>query len=153
MAKTKVEKFTVEQYAEAKEKAKELGINPVGKTKENLVDLVNEAIEATAKPAPKTKWYEETPLDVVKGDTIQIVSKKIEKAGVVKEILQDRYAKVLGPSPKNGLVRVVLLDEKTGVELNCPITIEVGKFSKVPEGWAFVSTTTEESNESEQKTA
>lgn len=140
----KVTKFTVEQYTEAKAKAKELGINPVGKSKETLVNLVNEALEAAAKPAPKAKWYEENPLDVVAGDTIQIVSKTIEKAGEIKEILQDRYAKVIGPSPKSGLVRVMLLDEKTGTDLNCPITVEVGKFNKVPEGWAFVPTSTEE---------
>lgn len=161
MEKTIV-KFTVEQYAEAKEAAKEFGINPVGKKKEVLVQLVNDALEAKAnevegqadtatqtQPAaekPK-KWYEETPIGVEANDIIQIKSKTIEKAGEIKEILQDRYAKVIGPSPRKGLVRAILLDEKTGKLLNCPITLEVGKFNKVAEDWEFKAPESTEVNE------
>ncbi|MNB72097.1 hypothetical protein D3C81_333650 [compost metagenome] len=134
--------FTVEQYPAAKEKAKELGINFVGKSKQTLVDLVNAALENTSNtqetPAgPAKKWYEEVDLGVNEGDTVQIVSKTIEKAGVKKEILQGRYAQILKASPRKGLVRATLLDPQTGELLNCPITLELGKFNKVSEDWVF----------------
>jgi hypothetical protein len=71
---------------------------------------------------------------------IQIISKTINKDGVEKEILQGRYATVIGFSSKKGLVRAYLLHEKTGQRLNCPITLEVGKFNKVADDWKFEDT-------------
>ncbi|MNV06053.1 hypothetical protein D3C71_964150 [compost metagenome] len=158
MEKTNVVvKFTVEQYQDAKVKAKELGINSVGKSKQVLVDLVNTALETqnevNGTPAgnengqaetPKVKkWFEEVQLDVKDGDIVQIVSKTIVKAGVSKEILQDRYAKVLKASPRKGLIRAMLLDPRTGEVLKCTITLEIGKYNKVPEGWTFTPPTNE----------
>ncbi|MNB84021.1 hypothetical protein D3C81_384470 [compost metagenome] len=129
-----MKKFTVEQYGEAKVVAKEFGINSVGKKKQDLVDLVNEAIakkeaEKVAKPAKKEKWYANgygfNPSDVV-----IIESKTIEKAGETKEILQGRKASIIGPSTNEGMVKAFLFDEKTGQLLNCPITLEIAKINK-----------------------
>jgi hypothetical protein len=153
--------FTVEQYKEAKEVAKQFGINPVGKSKQTLVDLVNEKLAAGENPenfiqqkteTPKLKWYEENPVGVKVGDIIQIISKTINKDGIEKEILQGRYATVIGFSSKKGLVRAYLLHEKTGQRLNCPITLEVGKFNKVADDWKFEDTlkTEEVNNESSE---
>lgn len=126
-----MKKFTVEQYQEAKVTAKEFGINFVGKTKQTLVDLVNEAIAAkeTTK-VKKEKWYA-NGYGFQQGDTVQIISKTIEKAGVIKEILQGRKACIIGPSNNEGMVKALLFDDKTGELLNCPITLEISKIFKV----------------------
>ncbi|MNV41634.1 hypothetical protein D3C71_1332750 [compost metagenome] len=125
-------KFTVDQYQDAKVKAKELGINFVGKTKQALVDLVNAEMEKLqpAKPAKKEKWYA-NGYGYTPGQKITIVSKTIEKAGVIKEILQGRQAVVVGPSANEGQVKALLIDPKTGETLNCPITLEIAKINKV----------------------
>ena len=129
-----MKKFTVEQYQEAKAMAKEFGINFVGKKKEVLVQMVNEAIEtkeaAKAKTAKKEKWYA-NGYGFQQGDTVQIISKTIEKAGITKEILQGRKACIIGPSNNEGMVKALLFDKKTGELLNCPITLEISKIFKV----------------------
>ncbi|MNB84039.1 hypothetical protein D3C81_384700 [compost metagenome] len=125
--------FTVEQYKEAKVAAKEFGINFVGKAKQVLVDLVNEAIakkeaEKASKPAKKEKWFA-NGYGYNPGDVVTIESKTIEKAGVIKEILQGRMASIIGPSNNEGMVKAFLF-EKDGTLLNCPITLEITKISK-----------------------
>lgn len=126
-----MKKFTVEQYQEAKVVAKELGINFVGKTKQVLVDMVNE--ELTKKEQNKTqkkeKWHE-NGYGFNPGDVVVIEHKVIEKNGVEKEILQGRKASILGPSVNEGFVKALLFDEKTGKLLNCPITLDITKINK-----------------------
>ena len=134
-----MKQFTVEQYQEAKAVAKEFGINFVGKKKQELVDLVNEAIakkEAEEKATKETKapkkekWYA-NGYGFNPGDVVQIISKTIYKAGVTKEILQGRKASIIGPSNNKGMVKAFLFDEKTNELLNCPITLEISKIFKV----------------------
>ena len=119
-----MKKFTVEQYSEAKVVAKELGINPVGKTKQTLIDMVNEKLKVENKTSKKEKWYT-NGYGFQPGDVVIIESKTIHKAGVVKEILQGRKASIIGPSNNKEMVKAFLFDEKTNKLLNCPITLDI----------------------------
>jgi hypothetical protein len=127
-----MKKFTIEQYVEAKEMAKELGINYVGKTKETLVNEVNEKLAAAQQnkkeKVKKEKWYA-NGYGFQPGDVVDIQYKVIEKNGEIKHILHGRNAVIIGPSANKNMVKAYLTHPKTGEQLNCPITLDINLIS------------------------
>jgi len=118
------------KYNDLKVIAKELGIKFVGVKTQDLVISINKEIDARKTPTTKKeKWYT-NGYGFQNGDMVEIISKTIEKAGVIKEILQGRFASIVGPSNNEGMVRAFLFDDKTGALLNCPITLEISKITK-----------------------
>jgi hypothetical protein len=115
-----MKQFTVAQYMEAKVAGKELGINFVGKKKEDFINQVNQALAAQTKPE-KVPAKSLADYNLTEGQVVTIAG----RVDMAKVILADRQV-VITKATKHGYVKGQLIGKEGKVqktEISIPVSI------------------------------
>ena len=93
------------KWNEMKEVAKSLGINPIGKKKEAIIEMVNAKIEEETKK-PAGKWYEEEGVPhFEKGQVLEVCNREFLGG---RRLVMEEYSR------RTGFIRGYMIDPKTG---------------------------------------